>query len=361
MKPGQVYPDQYDALLTEKVDWLTDLLKDNTSLTPEVFPSLPEHYRMRAEFRVWHEEDDSFYIMFDPTTKEKVRVDEFPVGNLLINQLMTSIRKEFLNNQELRYRLFQVEFLTSQTGQALVSLIYHRKLGDEWIEIAKELETKLGIHIIGRSRKQRIVVSQDFVTESFNVAGDTYQFEQQENSFTQPNAHVCQIMLNWAQEKAKELEGDLLELYCGNGNFTLPLSKQFNKVLATEISKASIRSANANKDKNGITNIQFARMSCEDFSSAWLSDNTKLKEKYQIQDYSFTTLFVDPPRAGLDNDTLELARNFESIIYISCNPVTLKENLTNLGDQYEVTELALFDQFPYTHHVEAGVVLKRRQ
>lgn len=71
-------------------------------------------------------------------------------------------------------------------------------------------------------------------------------------SFTQPNAAVCRKMLEWACRAAEGLGGDLLELYCGNGNFTLPLSRYFRQVLATEISKTSVSAAQWNIEANWI-------------------------------------------------------------------------------------------------------------
>ncbi|EOA3792905.1 tRNA (uridine(54)-C5)-methyltransferase TrmA, partial [Acinetobacter baumannii] len=73
----------------------------------------------------------------------------------------------------------------------------------------------------------------------------------------------------------------------------------------------------------------------------------------------FDTVFVDPPRAGIDDETLKLLQSFERIIYISCNPNTLYENLKTLTQTHRVTKFALFDQFPYTHHVESGVLLEK--
>ncbi|MCY1537101.1 tRNA/tmRNA (uracil-C(5))-methyltransferase [compost metagenome] len=62
----------------------------------------------------------------------------------------------------------------------------------------------------------------------------------------------------------------------------------------------------------------------------------------------------------MDPDTCELTRRFQRILYISCNPETLAANIAQLDDTHQVTRCALFDQFPYTHHMESGVLLTRR-
>ena len=256
----------------------------------------------------------------------------------------------------LRRKLYQVEFLTTTKGQALVSMIYHRPLEDDWTEKAKLLETQLGVNIIGRSRKQKIILSNNWIEEQFEMEDGIYQYHQYENTFTQPNAGVATQMLQWAVNQSKLISSDkttdLLELYCGIGNFTLPLSRQFKAVTATEMSKLATKAATENAALNDIHNITFMKASSEDFSANWLKTdrtNTALK-----------TLFVDPPRAGLDPATIALARHFEHIIYISCNPDTLRENCLALHDQFEIRAFACFDQFPYTNHLECGAILIKR-
>lgn len=68
---------------------------------------------------------------------------------------------------------------------------------------------------------------------------------------------------------------------------------------------------------------------------------------------------MDPPRSGLDDTTRALAKDFEQIIYISCNPETLHRDLKELTKTHEIVRFALFDQFAYTNHIESGVILKK--
>ena len=78
-----------------------------------------------------------------------------------------------------------------------------------------------------------------------------------------------------------------------------------------------------------------------------------------LKQYDFKTVFVDPPRAGMDTESCKMVQRFERILYISCNPSTLRDNLDTLCQTHKVTRFALFDQFPYTSHIEAGVLLER--
>lgn len=329
---------------------------------PEVFASEPEHYRMRAEFRIWHQGERCFYAMFAPgKPKDPIEVTDFPVVCQSIYQLMPKLLTAIHQYGEpLKRKLFQAEFLASSQGQVLVSLIYHRPLDEQWQALAQELEQQLGIHLIGRSRKQRLVISQDHVDETLTADGKTWYYRQFENSFTQPNARVCEQMLNWACQQAKSLnsEGDLLELYCGLGTFTLPLAQYFRQVLATEVSKKSVQAGQFNAQRNHSDNVQIAALSSELLSQA-LNQNLWPTKIDQGQDYRFDCLFVDPPRAGLDPETLALAQGFTHILYVSCNPETLTANIQALPN-HEVVASAVFDQFPYTPHLEAGVLLRRK-
>ena len=76
--------------------------------------------------------------------------------------------------------------------------------------------------------------------------------------------------------------------------------------------------------------------------------------------YDFDTVFVDPPRAGIDAATLALIARYPRILYISCNPETLAANLHTLSQTHRIRACALFDQFPFTPHIESGVVLVRK-
>lgn len=356
----------YQQQLDAKVDRIRNQFAEYNPPALDVFASPEKHYRMRAEFRIWHTEDDMFYAMFerseDGQHKTVVRIDEFEIADQSINILMPILLEELKSNEILSKRLFEVHFLSTLKGEMLVSLIYRAPLTEEWQSLAKELATKLNVKMIGRSRGQKVVLSDEFVVEELKVFDRTFKYKQIESSFTQPNAVVCQHMLEWACNSLEKSEKDLLELYCGNGNFTLPLSLKFNRVLATELAKSSVYAAQWNIEQNHIDNIQVARLSAEDFTQAYNAEREfrRLQEaNIDIQSYNFETVFVDPPRAGIDDDTLKLLQGFERIIYISCNPDTLHDNLQILSKTHRIVKFAMFDQFPYTHHVESGVLLEK--
>jgi tRNA (uracil-5-)-methyltransferase len=357
-----INPADYDAQLAAK------LAQFKESFTPfglpetEVFRSASLHFRQRTEFRIWHDGEEMHYAMFDPEDPRKpVLMETFPIAAESICTLMPVLKAALQARPELKRKLFQVNFLATLSGEMLATLIYHRKLEADWEVAARELAKTLGVMIIGRSLKQKIVLERDWVLEELEVDGRRLRYQQVEGSFSQPNAGVSSNMLAWASKQTTSPDGDLLELYCGNGNFTVALAPAFNKVLATEMSKPSVKAAHYNLDANGISNVCMVRMASDEISDALarVRPFTRLND-IDLDSYRFTTLFVDPPRSGLDAPTVELARGFERILYISCNPETLRENVAALQETHSIASAAVFDQFPYTHHLECGLLLIRK-
>ncbi|ORM81287.1 tRNA (uridine(54)-C5)-methyltransferase TrmA [Mixta gaviniae] len=358
--------EQYETQLAEKVTRLQQLMAPFSAPETEVFRSPVSHYRMRAEFRIWHDGDDLYHIIFDQQTRQRIRVDQFPAASDLINQMMPLMIAAIRSNTVLRRKLFQIDYLSTMSNQIVISLLYHRKLDDEWQQAAQALRDALraqgfDLQLIGRATKTKICLDRDYVDERLPVAGRDMIYRQIENSFTQPNAAMNIQMLEWALDVTKNAQGDLLELYCGNGNFSLALARNFRRVLATEIAKPSVAAAQYNIAANQIDNVQIIRMAAEEFTQAMNGVRTFNRlEGIDLQSYQCETIFVDPPRSGLDEETVKLVQGYQQILYISCNPQTLCDNLATLAQTHDVTRLALFDQFPYTHHMECGVLLTRR-
>jgi len=354
----------YEEQLKSKIDIEKERFKNFWNNKIDIIKSDDGSFRNRAEFRVWrtYETDDNvkFSYAMNDIDKKPLPIDSCNIVSAPIANIMPKLLKEIQTNEILNHKLFTCEFLSSTTNNILVTLIYHKKLDESWSNEAKKLQEKLDIKIIGRSRKQKVILSDDFIDETLIINNEKFYFRYSEGGFTQPNQNVNSQMISWVLDNI-DADDDLCELYCGGGNFTIPLSKKFNKVLATEISKTSIKSAKTNCKLNNITNIEFIRMSSEEFVEA----KNKVREFIRLKDidldsYKFSTLFLDPPRAGLDITTTKLAQNFEQIIYISCNPQTLHRDLEALTKTHTIEKFALFDQFAYSNHIESGVILKAR-
>ncbi len=354
-----LYNLSYEKQLHKKLSYIKDEFSFVYTKEFDIFSSEDKHFRNRAEFRVWHDGEEISYAMNGFLKKEIVKIDVCNIVEMGIYENMQKILDYIKDNPILKEKLFSIEFLNGE--ELLVSLIYHKKIDESWMKEAKKLEDSLGIFIIGRSRGVKLSLQRDYIFQKLTVEGKTYRYKVYENSFLQPNTKVNEKMIGWVRENSKHFESDLLELYCGHGNFTIPLSANFRKVLATEISKKSIKSAKENCELNSVSNIIFTRLSTEELVDA-LSKKRIFRrlEGVDIDSYDFSTVFVDPPRAGVDDESLKFISGFQNIIYISCNPKTLKRDIKTLSKSHTIKKFALFDQFAYTDHLECGVILKRR-
>ena len=360
-----LFDKTYEEQLNYKIQREKERFSNFTTMEFDIIKSSESNFRNRAEFRIWWEKDADgneilSYAMND-FKKNILKIDSCEMVSPHIKELMPKLINQLESELELSYKLFAVEFLGSTTNDMLVTLIYHKKLEESWITKAKEIESALNIKIIGRSRKQKIVLTNDYINETLNIANQDFFFAYEENGFTQPNTKVNIQMIEWVLNNTQASSKDLCELYCGGGNFTIPLSTKFRKVLATEISKTSIKSALRNCKLNDIDTISFIRMSAEEFVQGLnkVRAFNRLKD-INLDDYEFDTIFMDPPRSGLDDTTRALAKDFPNIIYISCNPETLHRDLEELTKTHEIIRFALFDQFAFTNHIESGVILKRK-
>lgn len=359
-----LFDKTYEEQLNYKIQREKERFSNFTTMEFDIIKSSESNFRNRAEFRIWWEKDVNgneilSYAMND-FKKDILKIDSCEMVSPHIKELMPKLITKLESDLELSYKLFAVEFLGSSTNDMLITLIYHKKLEESWITKAKEIESALNIKIIGRSRKQKIVLTNDYINETLNIANQDFFFAYEENGFTQPNTKVNIQMIQWVLNNTQASSKDLCELYCGGGNFTIPLSTKFRKVLATEISKTSIKSALRNCKLNNIDTISFIRMSAEEFVQGLnkVRAFNRLKD-INLDDYEFDTIFMDPPRSGLDDTTRALAKDFSNIIYISCNPETLHRDLEELTKTHKILRFALFDQFAFTNHIESGVILKK--
>ncbi len=391
--------DNYDAYLNDKIEQVVSLIgstlntpesalgyQEFTALSPEIHASIPEHYRMRAEFAVFHHNHERFdYGMYEPGSKPRklMLLQDFPGCTLAINHAMAWLRTYLPHYPVLKTKLFGADFLCNTKGDVVIILNYHKKLTEEWQQSAQALldehlkdavpEVASGqcrYSIVAHAKKQKLQVGADYVIETIPTSRGAIKLKQVEGTFSQPNATACRAMLNFALDCAHKIQSqkpagrDLIELYCGSGTFTVTLAPLFDKVFATEVARVPTETACYNMELNASTNIKLARLSALEVTEALNKVRTfKRLELNQINldDYHFSTLLIDPPRAGLqDEAALEFTARFDHVIYISCGPQSLASDLKYLTYTHKITKVAFFDQFPYTPHLESGVLLERR-
>ena len=167
------------------------------------------------------------------------------------------------------------------------------------------------------------------------------------DSFFQVNRNICSKLFDLINKHIED-EEVILDLYCGVGTLGINASKNAKKAFGIEIVKNAVLNAITNSKINKRDNIYYM---LGDVGTCL----PKIKEKID-------TIIVDPPRAGLDNNTKKTIIDFKpkKIIYVSCDPMTLARDLKELTPYYNVIEIKGLDMFPHTQHIETFCVLKCR-
>lgn len=162
------------------------------------------------------------------------------------------------------------------------------------------------------------------------------------NSFLREN--LLQEIINII--KKYNVTGNLADLGCGIGFFSIALANHFEKVSGFDIEKTNIKSALKNKSINNKPNIFFKHADMSDFSSSKIINHC---------------IIADPPRSGLNESTIKniISSNFEYLIYISCNPATWCRDCSIFeSNAIKLQEVKLMDMFPGTHHMEIISIYK---
>ena len=325
-------------------------LSNHTDIKPEIYLSPATGYRARAEFGF----SKNYFTMV--SHKHKIYMDQSSIPHPSIQQLMPNLLSKINKSEIIKKKLFQVNFRTSGT-KVLATLIYHKPLEEEWIQAAKNIQDSLlNISIIGRSKKQKVIIGEEDLELLCNYANSSFKILQNDSVFFQPNFYLYSLMISFITKQLEDPR-DLLELYCGCGGFTLPLASKFNKVFATENNRHSIRLLKESIKLNNLSNIQTARLSDDETASALANEQPfRRLENIDMQSYEFSHILVDPPRAGLSTETIKLSKQFKNMIYISCNPETFLRDMVKVNRKIE--SIGIFDQFANTQHLEVVALLK---
>lgn len=318
----------------------------------DVYLSPPIHYRMRCEFSY----KNNSYVMFDKNN-DYILMDKFNIASESIYNIQPKLLKLINENQIISKNLFQVNFRSNNDGDILVTLIYRKPINDDLCKSIDKISKSLGIMINVRSKKKLYKTHAIDFYERFNSKSLNLKIFQSDKTFFQPNKYIYPKMYEFI-ENIIDSPRDLLELYCGVGSFSLPLSHKFKKVFASENNRESINMLNKSLVINNITNVCVARLNAEEVIEVFSGKKFNRMKDIKIDEYSFSHILVDPPRCGLDNNVIKLINNFENLIYISCNPDTYINDLKLLKN-FKIKDIAIFDQFTNTDHLEIVSILKK--
>ncbi|GJM05174.1 MAG: 23S rRNA (uracil(1939)-C(5))-methyltransferase RlmD [marine bacterium B5-7] len=248
----------------------------------------------------------------------------------------------------------QIEAAVSDTGTALV-LRHLADFTDE--DIAKlnifedEHQLKMFLQPGGYDSVHRLKKN-DEGTLSYKLDDHDITIYFKPVDFTQINVEINQKMLNLAIELLEpNTDENILDLFCGVGNFTLPLARKAKSVVGIEGDKGLVERAKNNAARNKINNVEF-----------FAADLAELDRSNEFMKGSYDKILLDPARTGAKEIIEALnTKNVKRIVYVSCNPATLARDAGILVNEkgFKLTKAGIMDMFPHTTHVESIAVFNK--
>ncbi|CAM3934187.1 23S rRNA (uracil(1939)-C(5))-methyltransferase RlmD [Pseudoalteromonas byunsanensis] len=309
--------------------------------------SEPTHYRRAARIACFYDKQSQQLKVGFRSAKSKHIVD-IKKCDVLSTPFANSLEKlrVALNSNKVYSSVSHVQLCDADNGQYL--LLRHTKpINESHKEKFASLFSEDNWHLLWDDAKQPIHYE---VLPNYLVADLAFEFKL--SNFIQVNRAVNEKMLLQAQTWLLLKEDDqVLDLFCGIGNFSLLMAKQANRVIGVEGSESSVAMAKQNAHTNKISNVQFF---CSDLTTPlagaqWFCD-------------TLNVLLLDPSRTGAYEILQQMPlQQFEKVLYVSCDPVTLaRDSALLLQAGFEIRKIGLMNMFPHTGHIETMALFQRR-
>ncbi|PYY79573.1 23S rRNA (uracil(1939)-C(5))-methyltransferase RlmD [Pseudomonas sp. TKO26] len=333
--------------LALKQRMLAEQLSKVAGVEPEAWAaplSGPEFgYRRRARVAVrWDAKGKQLEVGFRAAgSQDIVAIDDCPVLVLALQPIMSRL-PAMLRRLSKPQALGHVELFS---GSALALLLRHMApLSESDLSILKDFcdfhQAQLWLHGEGEPQPFDPLQSLGYRLETWDL-----HLAYRPGDFVQVNAGVNEAMVAQALEwLAPQPQERVLDLFCGLGNFALPLARQVREVVAVEGVAAMVARAADNAASNNLHNTRFFQ-----------ADLSQPLSAAEWVDEGFSAVLLDPPRDG----AFEVVRHLASLgakrlVYVSCNPATLARDTVELIKQgYKLKRAGILDMFPQTAHVEA--------
>lgn len=302
----------------KKINFINKLFNTNIK---EIFTNNEYNYRNKATFHV----KDGKVGYYSESTNDLVEFDNCLLLDGRINEVYSILKNINLSG---------ISEVVVRTSKNSVMVIFKGEKEDFNYD---ELINNIKIDSIYLNNK--LLYGSAYIIEEL----DNIKYSIYPNAFFQVNTENMKIMY----DKVKEYAGSgdkLLDLYCGTGTIGIYLKDNFREVTGIEVNKEAILNANINRGLNNLTGINFI---CGDASIA--------------KNNNYDVIVVDPPRSGLSKKVIDFLNksNAKTIVYVSCNPKTLKRDL-DLLDKYNMTKLECINMFNKTKHCEVITALERK-
>lgn len=324
----QILGLSYDKQLEYKKNKVIDIFKKygDMNIEPEIISGNQYKYRNKIILQV----DESKLGLVKNRTNNIVNVDYCLLVSDNINEIINVL------NNEINLNLVNKVMIREASNGILVAF-------DGNID-RREVVDILGKKVNSVYVNDNYLCGDKFICQELGE----YKFNISYNSFFQINSAMTKVLYDKILMFLGKNRGKVLDLYCGTGTIGIYVSKNVESVLGIEINSLAVKDARKNKKLNKIENISFK---CGDVS------------KLIKNDCDYDVVIVDPPRSGLDDHTRKVILDIGSntIIYVSCNPITLVRDLNDFKEMYELKDITLVDMFPNTYHVECCMLLSLKE
>ncbi|MCW8443738.1 23S rRNA (uracil(1939)-C(5))-methyltransferase RlmD [Fluoribacter gormanii] len=344
-----------------KQDQLLDLLSRYGHTKPQIMlPPLVSgywNYRNKARLSVRYvEKKQASMVGFRERSNPRfiTEITQCPVLNAKLDADIIPLR-QLIDSMQDKHCIAQIEVAAGDEEIALIFRNLTSLSFDDELSIKKFAEEYQYTIFLQPGGPDSVYCfypskSKEYLTYTLPEYQITFSFHP--TDFTQVNSALNRSMVSQAMQLMDLKSTDIvLDLFCGLGNFSLPMAKFCTKVLGVEGSKNMVERAYMNAKLNHIENV--------DFYAANLDDVNEVKKLVQ---QPCNKVLIDPPRSG----ALEIVKQIDSInpeciVYVSCNPVTLARDTDILVNQkgYTLVKAGVMDMFPHTAHVESIALFKK--
>lgn len=337
-------PQQLEAKLSWLQGQVRKLVSDDAL---SVLSDQSTAYRRRARLSVLVKNGTLQLGFRGKSSNDIASIDHCLVLTKALQVIFTAL-KSSLSENALAPKLGHIELLEDSKGQAVtfrLTQTVDESLMSHWNEWARLQGVALYWQQPNMSRAQ---VSRE-AKRFYHIDGLTLGYHPQD--FIQVNAAMNEKMVAQAMSWLNPSDQDvILDLFCGVGNFSLPLAKRAQEVIGVELQESMVEAGRANAQSNLIENVRFIA-----------ADLTKPVDQ-ALSKMNINKVLLDPPRAGAFEflDTIiKIAP--KQILYVSCNASTLARDAEYLATKgYRVLRTGLMDMFPQTSHVETMMLLQKK-
>jgi 23S rRNA (uracil1939-C5)-methyltransferase len=310
------------------------------------------HYRRRARMSVRHVVKKG-KVLVGFRERDGRYVAELSRCHVLIPEVGERLEAlgELIGSMDARDQIPQVEVAAGDDRTVLV-FRHMQPLSPADLDRLRDFATTTGLDIFLQPKGPTTVRPLDGTDEMhFEVPAEGLNFRFTPTNFVQVNAELNQKMIRLALEKlAPEPQDRILDLFCGLGNFTLPIAHHCQQVVGIEGNEELVSLARSNAERNNIGNAEFhvADLTQDHAQADWLAGG-------------FDQVLVDPPRSGAQEVLAALAAlGPRRIVYISCHPGSLARDAGMLvrDHGFRLIEAGVMDMFPHTAHVESIAIFE---